>query len=76
MKFPLPSKRKNPQKYSKFIIRMGGFHIATNFMGAIGFLMKNSGIEDILAEAEICHHGTANKSCQARIIMLWYGPTP
>ena len=40
---------------------MGGFHIACNFMGAIGHLMKSSGIEHILVEATVCGSGTANK---------------
>ena len=43
------------------VIRLGGFHIAQNFMGCIGFYMKNSGIEEILAESEVCKRGTANK---------------
>ncbi len=28
-------KVKKPQKYAKLILRMGGFHLALNFMGAI-----------------------------------------
>ena len=30
-------------------------------MGAIGHLMKLSGIEDILVESNVCGSGTANK---------------
>jgi len=40
---------------------MGGFHIAQNFVGAIGHLMQATGIEDIMVEADICLRGTANK---------------
>ena len=40
---------------------MGGFHIAMNFLGAIGHLMKETGIEDILVESGICQPGTVNK---------------
>lgn len=53
--------KKKTRKYEKLILRMGGFHIAQNYLGAIGCLMKGSGIEDILVEADICLRGTANK---------------
>ena len=54
-------RKKNPAKYEHLILRMGGFHIASNFLGAIGYLMRSSGIEDILSQAEICLAGTAKK---------------
>jgi hypothetical protein len=57
----LALKNKHPQKYENLIIRMGGFHIAQNFLGAIGHLMKGSGLEDILVHAEIALEGTVNK---------------
>jgi len=53
--------KKNPQKYAKVILRMGGFHIGQNLMGAIGHLMQGTGIEDIMVEADVCLRGTANK---------------
>ena len=53
--------KKHPDKYGHVIIRMGGFHIAMNFLGAIGHLMKETGIEEILAESEICQPGTVSK---------------
>ena len=28
--------------------RLGGFHILTNFLGAIGYIMKGLGIEELL----------------------------
>lgn len=52
--------KKEPQKYAKLILRMRGFHIAQNFLGAIGHLMQATGIEDMV-EADICLCGTANK---------------
>ena len=54
-------RKKNPAKYEHLILRMGVFHIASNFLGAIGYLMRSSGIEDILSQAEACLAGTANK---------------
>ena len=53
--------KKNLQKYAKLILRMGGFHLAQNFLGAIGHLMQATGIEDIMVEADVCLRGTANK---------------
>ena len=49
------------KKYSNLVIRLGGFHIAENFLGAIGFFMKESGFENVLVESKICGKGTANK---------------
>jgi hypothetical protein len=40
---------------------MGGFHIAQTFLGAVGYLMKGTGCEDILVESGISLRGTANK---------------
>ena len=43
------------------VVRVGGFHIAENFLGSIGFFMKDGGIEDILVESGVCKRGTVNK---------------
>ena len=53
--------KKYSEKYANLIIRLGGFYIAENFMGAIGYFMKESGIEDVLTESKVCGRGTANK---------------
>ena len=50
--------KKNKEKY---LSSMGGFHIAQNFLGAIGHLMQSTGIEDIMVEAAVCLRGTASK---------------
>ena len=47
-------KNKHPVKFASLIVCLGGFHIAQNFMGAIVFFMKGSGIEDILVESGVC----------------------
>jgi hypothetical protein len=57
----LALQRRHPQTYDGLILRMGGFHIASNFLGAIGKFMRSSGLEDILSQAAICLPGTANK---------------
>ena len=38
-----PRLAKNPVKYDKVILRMGGFQIAQNFLRAIGHLMQGTG---------------------------------
>lgn len=53
--------KQYPQRYKQLVVRLGGFHLAENFLGCIGFMMKEGGIEDILVEADICKRGTANK---------------
>ena len=57
----LALQKKHPDKYRQVIIRMGGFHIAMNFLGAIGHLMNETGLKDILTEAGVCQPGTAKK---------------
>ena len=47
-------KKKDLMKYENVILRMGEFHLTMNFWGAIGHLMKVSGIEDVLIEAAVC----------------------
>ena len=36
-------------------------------MGAIGYFMKESGIEDVLVESKVCGRGTANKVMSGKI---------
>ena len=52
---------KNSLKYQNVILRLGGFHIAENFQGAIGNFMKGSGIEEVLYTSGVCAKGTINK---------------
>ena len=40
---------------------MNGFHIAQNLLGAIGYLMQATEIDDIMIAAEGCLRGTTNK---------------
>ena len=53
--------KKYSEKYANLILRLVGFYIAEYFMGAIGYFMKESGIEDVLVESKVCGRGTANK---------------
>ena len=40
-----------PQRFSKVIPRLGGMHLLMSFLGCIGTLMANSGLDDILKSA-------------------------
>ena len=53
--------KKNPVKCKSLVVRLGGFHIMENFIGAVGHFMKGSGIEDLLADNGVCLKGTVNK---------------
>ena len=55
----LSLQKKHSDKYGQVIIRMGGFHIAMNFLCAIGHLMNETGLKDILTEVGVYQPGTA-----------------
>lgn len=38
-----------PDMFRNFYIRLGGMHLLMNFVGSVGTLMSNSGLEDILS---------------------------
>ena len=40
-----------PDLFHYFIPRLGGMHILMNFVGAIGHLIENSGLEEVLKSA-------------------------
>lgn len=50
--------KRHREKYTNVVVRLGEFHTAENFMGTIGFFMKDCGIEELL-EATVCQRGTA-----------------
>ena len=50
-------KWRNPDEFANLFNRLGGFHRATNFMGDIGTIMENSGLEDLFVGSGI--HGSA-----------------
>lgn len=57
---------------------MGGFHIAQNFLKAIGHLMQGTGIEDIMVEANVClvelqtSSSVGKTTTQSCVPTLWY----
>ena len=48
---------RRPEEFKNTVIRMGGFHIALNFLSVIGKIFQDSGIEDLLIESGVygCH---------------------
>ena len=52
---------RRPDEFKKLIIRMGGFHIALNFLSVIGKRYSDSGFEDILVEADLYGSNTVAK---------------
>lgn len=42
-----------PEEFQKLFIRLGGFHIAVNFLALIGKMFRESGIEDVLVESGV-----------------------
>ena len=46
---------RRPEEFKNTVIRMGGFHIALNFLSVIGKIFQDSGIEDLLIESGV--HG-------------------
>ena len=48
-----------PDEFKETIIRMGGFHIALNFLTVIGKKFQESGLEDLLTESGVYGMNTA-----------------
>ena len=52
---------RNPREFSDVVIRMGGFHIALNFLAVIGKMFEESGLADLLVESGVYGFNTATK---------------
>ena len=78
---------KFPEKYKSVVVRLKGFHIIEDFLGALGSFIKGSGLEEFFTESDLCLRGTANKilagkdyykmircnsiMCEALINLIW-----
>ena len=51
----------NPERFGNIIIRLGAFHPACTFIGAVGKHMKGSGLEDVMVESGVCASGSVEK---------------
>ena len=50
---------RRPEEFIDTVIRMGGFHIAINFLAVIGKIYQDCGIEDLLIESGVYGGNTA-----------------
>ena len=51
---------KFPEEFSNTVIRLGGFHIALNFLSLLGKKFHSSGLEDFLIESGVYAAGTTS----------------
>ena len=51
---------KFPEEFKNTVIRMGGFHIALNYLSLLGKKYANSGLEDLLIESGVYAAGTTS----------------
>lgn len=49
-----------PEEFKDTVIRMGGFHVALNYLAVIGKMFQDSGIEDLLIESGVYGSNTAS----------------
>jgi hypothetical protein len=54
-------RHQNPGEYSDVVLRLGGFHLLMNFLGAIGKLMSGTGLKELFVTGKLLMEGTANK---------------
>ncbi len=50
-----------PDHFANVIIRLGAFHMACAYIGALGALMKGSGFEEVIVESAVCASGLVEK---------------
>ena len=51
---------RSPREFTDVVIRMGGFHIALNFLAVIGKMFEGSGLADLLIESGVYGFNTAS----------------
>ena len=51
---------KYPEEFKNTVIRMGGFHIALNYLSLLGRKYANSGLDDLLIESGVYAAGTTS----------------
>ena len=66
-----------PDEFKNVVLRLGGFHIALNYLSLLGKMYSNSGLEDLLIESGVYAPGTttaliAGKLClEAMFRLMW-----
>ncbi len=61
-----------PQKFSQFIPRLGGMHTLMSFVGCVGYLMADSGLEDVMKAA---FGGVAHMAWRKKVPTKYEGPS-
>ena len=51
---------KFPEEFSNTVVRLGGFHIALNYLPLLGKKFRSSGLEDLLIESGVYAAGTTS----------------
>ena len=51
---------KFPEEFSNTVVRLGGFHIALNYLSLLGKKLRSSGFEDLLIESGVYAAGTTS----------------
>ena len=51
---------KFPEEFSNTVVRLGGFHIALNYLSLLGKKFRSSGLEDLLIESGVYAAGTTS----------------
>ena len=59
-------KSKYPDDFKNVILRMGGFHFLLNYLKAVGKIMDNSGLKEIIVQAKLLLPGTCEKVFQGK----------
>ena len=59
-------RKNNPQEFPGLILRLGGFHLLMNYLGAVGKFMTGTGLKEMLVKGGIILDGTANKILSGR----------
>lgn len=49
---------KRPEQFSDMVVRMGGFHIVLNYLGTIGKMIGDAGINELLVDANMYSEAT------------------
>lgn len=56
----------NPDQFRNVVVRLGGFHVALNFLKTIGQHFKHSGLSEVLHESGVYTELTANKILEGK----------
>ena len=66
---------KFPDAFKNTVIRMGGFHIALNYLSLLGKKYANSGLEDLLIESGVYAAGTTSVLMLGEVVQPWHSST-